>query len=310
MSDEFVEKVAAAFEAGNYADVIHEWGAQTSNSHEFKEKAYAEYLPRENDVIVTTYPKSGTTWMKQIAVQIGYLGNGEYKHIDDVVPWPDKLVPQEGPELNDITGLKDSPTGVHVIKSHLEANYIPYDTAAKVICVVRDPKDTLVSVVHFENGFNKLMFTHEVPVDEWVKAFQTERFIYQPWAMFTDSWWRQRNRDNVLVMFYEDMVKDPLETVKTVAEFIEVELNREQLDKVCEKCSFSYMKANDKKFAPPAFDTGGRVPMVRSGKSGNSKELLSKEAQHQINQYCIQELAKLGSSFPYNDKYSSDKYGL
>lgn len=305
MSDdeEFFRKVKAAFSAGNYADVIHEWGAETSNSHDFKRKAYADYQPREQDVIITTYPKSGTTWMKQIAVQIGYLGKGEYRHIDDVVPWPDKLVPQEGPELNDISGLNDSPTGIHVIKSHLEADYVPYDTEAKVICVVRDPKDTLVSVVHFENGFNKLLFDHTVPVEEWVRAFQSGRFIYQPWALFTDSWWRLRDRDNVLVILYEDMTRDPQQAITTVADFLGVELNQQQFDLVCKKSSFGYMKANDEKFSPPAWDAG-RVPMVRSGKSGNSKELLSDAAQQQLDQYCMEELSKLGSDFPYQDLYA------
>jgi len=303
MSDEILEKVKAQFEAGNYADAIYEWGAQTSNSHAFKRSAYADYHFRESDVIVTTYPKSGTTWMKQIAVQIGYLGEGEYDHIDDVVPWPDKLVPQEGPELNDISGLSDSPTGIHVIKSHLESDYVPYDTGVKCICVIRDPKDTLVSVIHFENGFNKLLFDHTVPVNEWVAAFQTERFTYQPWSMLTDSWWKLRDRDNVLVMFYEEMKKDPDAAVKQVTQFLEVELSQDQFNKVIEKSSFNYMKANDSKFAPPAWDAG-RVPMVRSGQSGNSKELLSADAQRQIDDFCIQQLCELGSDFPYQERYA------
>lgn len=303
MSDEFLEKVKAQFATGNYAEVIEEWGVDTSNSHQFKKNAYADYHYKAQDVIVTTYPKSGTTWMKQIAVQIGYLGDGEYNHIDDVVPWPDKLVPIEGPELNDISVLSDSPTGIHVIKSHLEADYIPYDTGVKCICVIRDPKDTLVSVVHFENGFNKLLFDHTVPVEEWVAAFQTDRFIYQPWALLTDSWWRLKDRDNVLIMFYEDMKKDPQATVKQVADFLQVELTKEQFKKVLEKSSFSYMKANDDKFAPPAWDAG-HVPMVRSGKSGNAKELLSTESQLQIDEFCMREFEKLGSTFPYRELYA------
>lgn len=303
MSDDFLVKVKALFEAGNYADAIYEWGAETSHSHEFKQAAYSDYIFRKQDVIVTTYPKSGTTWMKQIAVQIGYLGEGEYDHIDDVVPWPDNLVPQEGPELNDISGLSDSPTGLHVIKSHLEAEYVPYDTGVKCICVIRDPKDTLVSVVHFENGFNKLLFDHTVPVNEWIAAFQTDRFIYQPWAELTDSWWTLRDRDNVLIMFYEDMKKDPETAVKQVAQFLEIELTRDQLSKVLEKSSFKYMKANDDKFAPPVGDAG-RVPMVRSGRSGNSKELFSADVQRQIDEYCIRKLSELGSDFPYKNRYA------
>lgn len=303
MSDEFLEKVKAQFNRGDYAGVIREWGAETSNSHEFKQRAYADYDFREQDVIVTTYPKSGTTWMKQIAVQIGYLGDAEFDHIDDVVPWPDKLVPQSGPELNDISGLADSPTGIHVIKSHLEARYIPLHTGVKCICVIRDPKDTLVSIVHFENGFNRLLFDHIVPVEEWLAAFQTDSFIYQPWAMLTDSWWQLREHDNILIMFYEDMKKDPKTAVEQVSQFLEVALTQQQLQKVMDKSSFSYMKANDKKFAPPAWDSG-HVPMVRSGKSGNANELLSMAAQKQVDDFCMQELQKLGSDFPYTQRYA------
>ena len=302
MTDEFLERIKTQFTAGDYAGVIEEWGAETSNSHEFKFNAYNGYRPTEKDVIVSTYPKSGTTWMKQIVAQISFLGEAEFRHIDDLVPWPDKLVPQEGPELDDLSVLEDSPTGIHLIKSHLEADYVPYESSAKCICVVRDPKDTLVSVVHFENGFNKLLFDHVVPAEEYIKAFQTDRFVYQPWAMLTDSWWRLRERDNVLVIFYEDMRQDLEAAINQVTDFLDIELTAEQFDKVALKSSFPYMKQHDEKFAPPAWDSG-RVPLVRSGKSGNAKELLSIAQQHQIDDFCMRELDKLGSTFPYRERY-------
>jgi len=75
-----------------------------------------------------------------------------------------------------------------------------------------------------------------------------------------------------------------------------------------EKSSFSYMKANDSKFAPPAWDAG-HVPMVRSGQSGNSKELLSTQDQSQIDDFCIRELEKLGSDFPYQALYALNTAG-
>lgn len=81
-----------------------------------------------------------------------------------------------------------------------------------------------------------------------------------------------------------------------------VELSEDQFNKVVEKSSFNYMKTNNSKFDPPAWDAG-HVPMVRSGKSGNSKELLSADAQQQIDEYCLQKLAEIGSDFPYRELY-------
>ncbi|MFT5111467.1 MAG: hypothetical protein ACI8P9_000787 [Parasphingorhabdus sp.] len=303
MTDEFLEKIKTLFDKGDYAGAIRQWGVDTSNSVEFKHAAYANYIPGTNDVIVSTYPKSGTTWMKQIAYQIGFRGQGEYNHIDEVVPWPDMLVPMEtAPDIADLTPIKGSPTGLHVIKSHLEAVYVPYTEEAKYICVIRDPKDTLVSVAHFENGFNQLLFGATVPTEEWVKTFQTNEFVYQPWAVITDSWWRLRDRDNVLVYLYEDMRKDGDDCAKNVADFLGIELTSEEMKLVLDKSSFAYMKENDHKFAPPAWDSG-YVPMIRSGKSGNSKELLTTDQQQQIDDHCLKTLKALESDFPYEELY-------
>ena len=303
MDGTFLRRIRRAFARKDYHEVIRQWGVDTSNNMEFKRSAYEHYQPRKNDVIVSTYPKSGTTWMKQMAYQIGYKGEGDYTHIDRVIPWPDNLVPMDDMAMvDDFSLVANSPTGLHVIKSHLEAEYIPYNDEAKYICVIRDPKDTLVSIVHFDNGFNQLLFGETVPVDAWVDAFQTNNFVYQPWAELTDSWWRLRNRDNVLVYLYEDMIREGEQCIKKVADFLEITLSESEFSKVVEKSSFAYMKKNDHLFSPPAWNSG-HVPMVRSGKSGNSRELLSVEQNQAIDDHCMKTLADMDSEFPYEELY-------
>lgn len=44
------------------------------------------YSPREGDVIVTTYPKCGTTWVEHIVVNFLHHG-GEVPLVMDVSPW-------------------------------------------------------------------------------------------------------------------------------------------------------------------------------------------------------------------------------
>jgi len=182
-----------------------------------------------------------------------------------------------------------SPTGLHVIKSHLEAEYIPYTPEAKYISIIRDPKDLLVSAAIFENGFNKLLFGDIVPIDAWVESFQSDQFMYQSWPAFIHSWWALRERENVLIL-------------TCMADFLEISLTPEQFAKVAEKTSFDYMKANDHLFSQPAWEEG-HVPLVREGKSGNSKELLSLEQQQQIDAFCLRELERIGSDFPYREKF-------
>ncbi|MEM7343074.1 MAG: sulfotransferase domain-containing protein [Chloroflexota bacterium] len=305
MADEFMDEMKALFAAGEYAQILETWGAETSNSDTFKRNAFEGYQPGAQDVIISTYPKSGTTWAIQIAYQIGYHGEGEYGHLYNVVPWPDNLIPLEGnPTLDDLSIVADSPTGLRIIKSHLEADYIPYTPEAKYISIIRDPKDMLVSMMVFENGFNQLLFDGIVPPDAWVDSFQTDKFMYQSWPMFINSWWALRARENVLVLTYEAMKADSVGVIQQIADFLGVSLTTEQHDKVIEKSSFAYMKANDHLYSQPAWETGGHVPLVRSGKSGNAKETLSQEQQAQIDAFCLRELEQLGSDFPYREVFN------
>lgn len=302
--DQFMVEVKKLFQADDFAKIIETWGKDTSNSDEFKQAAFAEYTPSQNDVIISTYPKSGTTWALQIAYEIGYLGAGDYEHSYQVFSWPDKLIPiEDNPPLTDMSYMADSPTRLRVIKSHLEAPFVPHHDTVKYISVVRDPKDLMVSLVHFENGFNRVLFGGEVPVDAYVKSFQTDRFIYQSWPMFINSWWSLRDRDNVLILTFEEMKADHAGTVQKMANFLDIALSPDQLDRVVEKSSYAWMKANDYKYSQPAFGEEERVPLVRSGKSGNSKELLSADQQAEIDTYCINELDRIRSTFPYREKY-------
>ncbi len=302
MFDPFLEEQKQLLDTQNYQEYLWRWGEDMSHSAEFKREAFLGYEPGKQDVIVSTYPKSGTTWMLQLAHQISFLGEGDFEHQYDVMPWPDKLIPLNNIELDDMSVEEASPSNLRIIKSHLEAEYVPYNPEAKYISVIRDPKDMLVSMILFENGFNELLCGGSVPVDAFVQSFKSERFQYQSWPAFIDSWWALRERENVFLVTFEDMKADPIGLISRVANFLGVELTPPQMLKVAEKTSFAYMKTNDHKFAQPAWDSG-IVPLVRSGKSGNAKELLSAEQQQQIDEFCVQELVRLGSDFPYQETY-------
>jgi hypothetical protein len=44
--------------------------------------------------------------------------------------------------------------------------------------------------------------------------------------------------------------------------------------------------------------------MIRSGKSGASEELLTKEQQDAVDRRCLAELERLGSDFPYAELFA------
>ncbi|HSH01423.1 MAG TPA: sulfotransferase domain-containing protein [Anaerolineae bacterium] len=266
-----------------------------------KRKAFAGYEATKHDVFVSTYAKSGTNWMMQIAQQIAYLGECDFDHIHDMVPWPGPPVPTFIPLEND-GPQKNAPTKLRVIKSHLEMEYLPYNPEAKYIAVLRDPKDSFVSGYYFGHEImNASDFVYSV--EEWLMFYKENRSMFDSWAAHTASFWEWRNRDNVMLITFKELKEDLTDAVRRVAQFLEVDLTEEQLAKVVERSSFRYMKKHADKFAFPVFtflgikDEGAAI--VREGKRGGAGGLLSREQQREIDAFCQAELKRLGSDFPY-----------
>jgi hypothetical protein len=257
-------------------------------------------------VFVATFAKSGTNWMMQIVHQLLFHGQGEYDHIHDVVAWPDMnslgpmrryAIPMDDPSV-----WMASPEHRRVIKTHFDWQLIPYSEEARYIAVIRDPKDIFVSSYFF---FVKAGFLRAVmpSADLWYRLFLSDRFpLGGSWAANTAGYWAQRHRPNVLILSFKAMKRDLRGAVLQVADFLNVQPPETVLDEVCRKASFDYMKQIDQKFqvwkmAP----WGAPASMMRRGAQGGSSELLTPQRQREVDAYCIAELKRLGSDFPYQE---------
>jgi hypothetical protein len=266
---------------------------------------FRQYAPGRHDVIVTTFPKSGTNWMLQIAHQLIHHARGEFDHIHDVIPWPDiETMPgfmrRYAIPLDQATGWASAPERKRVIKTHFSWDLIPYSPDAHYIAIVRDPKDVFVSSYHFlKDG----LYGSAMPkVDTWYRLFLSPHFMMGgSWAAHTAGIWAERRRPNVLVLSFKGMKKDLRGTVKTVAAFLDIDATA-TLDEVCRLSSFEHMKRIDHKFhmgkVTPWREAGA---MIRSGRQGGSSELLTPSRQREIDAYCQAELRALGSDFPYEE---------
>ena len=262
------------------------------------------YEPTAHDVLVCTYYKSGTNWAMQIAYQISMRGAGEYGNIHDVVAWPDEPLRGYSVTLDDPGPLAASPTDLRIIKSHLNFEHVPYSEEAKYICVLRDPKDVLVSSYHFSRDTAAGVLIPSVA--SWVEYFLTKEFLYGAWADHLHSFWRQRHRPNVLLLTFPEMKRDLPDTVRRVAEFLGVALTEEEFAEVVRKSGFAYMKGIDSKFYPPPLTPWAtrKGSMIRKGKAGGSSELLTPAQQERVDDACRAELARLGSDFPYDEVFA------
>jgi hypothetical protein len=271
------------------------------------DKVFADYTPVSGDIFVSTFSKSGTNWMMQIAHQIAWRGEGEFENIHDAVAWPDspsKRAQKAITPLHSDLIRNMSPTGMRVIKTHLSAHYVPFNEQAKYLIVIRDPKEVFVSSYPFVGSLAGPIMP---AVDDWLDQFLSKNWSMNfgnTWAEHTASYWALRHHPNVLISSYTQLKHNPEAGIRKVAETLGVELSEEELSQVIHKSSVQYMKSINNKFNPmggSSLPWGSKFEMVRKRETGNSSELISREQQMRIDQYFMQELKEIGSDFPYEE---------
>ena len=267
-------------------------------------KSFDNYSPTERDVFVSAYFKSGTNWTLQIAHQIANLGQGDFEHLHDVIPWPDGM-PGFSIDVEHDDVWQQSPTGLRVIKSHLPLDNIPFEPESRYICVIRDPKDVAVSGYHFarDTSFGPL----SPSVASYLSFYLSPDFPMGSWATHFHRFWQKRLEENVLFLTYKEMKQQPKQVIQRIAQFMGVTLADDELALVIEKSSFEYMRSINHKFFPgqttPWSNPQGK--MMRKGVVGDSVSLFDEDQRNRIDDYFRQALIELGSDFPYDDFYGA-----
>lgn len=294
-----IPRAALAKRRGDYAAMMHHMRGVMAEP-DLKARAFKGYKPTPHDIFVCTYAKSGTNWMLQIVTQIAGLGAADFDHIHDIVPWPE--APVRGVKLTD-PSWQSSPVGLRAVKTHNEAEFVPYSAAARYIIVVRDPKDVIISSFYFACGI--IDGLDSIGLSRWLDHFVADETIFGSWPAHTASYWLWRERPNALLLTFGEMKRDLTAAVDQVADFMGVNLSAAQRDQVIDKSGFAHMKANDHKFRP-SFGRGEPPQMMRRGLVGESKELLSADQLARIDREMAQQLEERGCDFPYHRMFSNE----
>lgn len=205
------------------------------------------FVPRPTtDVHIVTYPKAGTSWIQEVAWLVNH--DADIATSNDVPSSQRTVYIELRTTDNDkLSQLENVPIeSPRHIKWHHSSDLLPEqivsDSKSKIIYLLRNPKDTVVSWYHFQKKIALYGFTGDF--DAFFELFLQGNVAYGCYMHNVRSWWKLRHRPNVLILTYEDMHADLSTVVQKVATFLGKDIMPQQVTAIVEHCQFQQMKDN------------------------------------------------------------------
>ena len=262
-----------------------------------------DFAFRDDDIVIATYAKSGTTWVQQIVSQL-IFDWAEGLNIHELSPWVDmRLTTAEV-----LTALPDQ-SHRRFLKTHLPADALRMSAQAKYIYIARDGRDTAWSFFnhHFKGTDEYFDRFNNFPgrtapklergtgdVHEFYRQWlERDGFPYWSFWDHVRTWWDIRNQPNVKLIHFNGLKADLAGSVRQIAGFLGLAPKKATFETIVSHCSFDYMKANASLTAPRGGVAwkGGGATFINKGTNGRWRDVLSAD---EVAAYEARAVAELG----------------
>jgi len=258
------------------------------HNHHFDSTVWNDFQFREDDIVIATYGKSGTTWTQQIVAQLLFNGSADTE-VANLSPWLDLRVPPKEVKLAEV----EAQTHRRFIKTHLPVDALVFSPKVKYLYIARDGRDVVWSLYNHHANANQDWYDAlnnapgrvgppiEPPPESVVEYFREwlENDGYPFWSFWDNlrSWWAVRELPNVMLLHFAELKRDMPGNIRKIADFLEIEVDEQTWPAILEHCSFDYMKTHASKSAPlgGAFWDGGAQTFINKGTNGRWHDLLT-----------------------------------
>ena len=275
------------------------------HNHHFDSTVWNDFKFRNDDIIIATYAKSGTTWVQQIVAQLLFNGE-EGLNVAQMSPWLDLRVRPKEIKLP----LVESQKHRRFLKTHLPVGALVFSDQAKYIYIGRDGRDVVWSLYNHHANANQAWYDAlndtpgrggppiEPPPADVVTYFREwlEKDGYPFWSFWENirTWWAIRDLPNVHILHFEALKRDMPGEIRRIAHFLAAPIDGGRWETIIDHCTFDYMKRNAAASVPlgGAFWDGGPETFIHKGINGRWRDVLP----HALSEaYEAKALAELGA---------------
>lgn len=270
---------------------------------------YSRFEARDDDVILASAMKTGSTWLKALCFCImqrqSCEGNNGKKVPEDLLAVRHPAFYVQTLEIQvytanpppDLSAGMESPRLFH---THMPYSALPESikkSKCKIVYITRNPKDTLVSMWHF---FNKLRTPEQgpYPLEHVFESFCNGVFHFGPLFDHVLQYWNESLKlpHKILFLKYEELQRNPKEQVKRLASFLGKPFAEEEgVEEVIRGCSLERLKALE--VNKDEVDPWVGMPnsaFFRTGVVGDWKNILTKEMSERLDQITSMKLKGSG----------------
>ena len=260
------------------------------HNHHFDSTIWNDLKFRDDDIVIATYAKSGTTWMQQIVAQLMFDGDPDIS-VAEMSPWVDLRVPPKEVKLP----LLEAQTHRRFMKTHLPVDAIRFCPKARYLYIGRDGRDVVWSMYNHHVNANQTWYDAlndtpgrvgppiEPPPDDirqyWREWLDRDGHPFWPFWENIRSWWAVRDLPNVKFIHFANLKHEMAREIRAIATFLDIPIKESRWEAILNHCSFEWMKKNATKSVPlgGAFWDAGAEVFINKGVNGRWSDTLSPE---------------------------------
>ena len=229
-----------------------------------------------SDVFTASYPRSGSTWLRFILVELLAGQSSGFKNVNHL-----------SPDVGEHSGAQSLlPDSGRLIKTH----ELYRKSYKKAIYLARDPRDVVLSEFAYEKALGVIGDSFDAFLDDFLRKGVNP---FGLWIDHVNSWLdaADAKQCELLVVRFEDMRRQTADSLEQMMNFLNVPVSPATIRQAVENNSLEQMKAKEK-VSPQKASAKGRF--VGSGSVAGWKDKLTPSQLQLIDQYAGGAMARLG----------------